>query len=106
MEEKKAILPEWIKSGFFKIGNHFAVKFLTKLLAKIGLGFSGPVGWIASFLIEKVLKKAWFYISKFAIRKLEEKETAEELKVYDDKINKPGATPEEIKDAGKDFLSS
>lgn len=105
-DKKGAGIPEWVKAGFFKLGNHFAVKFLTKLLARIGLGLSGPIGWIASFFIDKLLKRVWALVVKTVIRKQEQKETAKELKEYDDKISKPGATAEEIKDAGKDFLTS
>ncbi len=97
-----SISKEVIKQIFFKVGNSFIVK----LLIRAGLSVTGPVGWIASFFIDKILKKAWVYVMRGWNWISEKRETKKELKEYDDKINKPDATEREIKDAQKDFLSS
>lgn len=104
--KKSEVILSWLKTAFFKVGNHFAVKFVTKLLARIGLGLSGPVGWVASFLIEKVLKKAWYWVAVGYHKITEYYQTKKELKKYKETINKPGATPEEIADAADDFITS
>lgn len=105
-EKKGAGIPSWMKDMFFKAGNHFITKALVKVVAKVGLSLSGPLGWLASFFIDKILRKLWdgvVYVWTWFAEKLE---TRRELKKYREQIDKPGATPEEIKDAGKDFLSS
>lgn len=106
MSEKKGAIPVWLKEGFFRLGNHFLVKLLTRVLAKIGLGFAGPIGWIASFFIEKILKVVWGLVV-IAYHKIFEKiETEKEVKKYEGVVNKPDATTEEKANAGKDFLNS
>ena len=102
MSEKKRLIPPWVKELFFKFGS----SVITKGLVRIGLKMVGPVGWVASFFIDWVLKKAWPVVVRVVVGLVEKKETAKELKDYGDKINKPDATAEEIKDAGKDMLSS
>ena len=79
-----------------------AVSYLLKA-AGVASGFWGFVAGIAA-------KYLWKLAVKLGIKyenKIEEKiETAKELKTYDEKINKPDASPEDIKQAGKDFLNS
>jgi len=102
MAEQKEVIPAWIKTLYFK----FATNFIIKMLARFGLRLAGPLGWIASFFIENILKKGWELIVKLTIWKEEEIETAKELKEYKKTINKEGVNAEAIKEAGKDFLSS
>src|SRR5688500_15800550 len=106
MSEKEEATISWIKSLFFKAGNHFAVKLITKFLLRFGLNLWGPFGWVASFFIAKVLKKVWAFGIRLYFHWSEDRETKKEVKEYSDKINKPNATVEEVGDAGKNFLES
>lgn len=85
-----------MKIDFVKLLKSFGVKF-----------FAGLAGWQA-WLIDLILNKAWkLFVQawKKALKTLEtKKEIKDELKKYEDKINKPNATEEEIRDAGRDFI--
>lgn len=88
-------------------------KFIrTKIInALIGLGLkmTGPIGIIASFFIGKFSEYAWKFLYKLGVKSknaIEEKiESEEELKEYKEKINDEAAKPEDIKNAGRDFLT-
>lgn len=96
----------WLKFFFFKLGEKAVFKVMTKVLAKVGLSLTGPIGWIASLFADKILKKVWQLFWAGVTFAKEFFQTKKEVKDYKDVVNKPGATAEEIKDAGKDFLSS
>ena len=95
----------YIKGLFFK----FVKTQAMKAMISAGLRVSGPVGIIASIAISKFTKMLWKALYKMGVRKknqIQEKiETAKELKEYEDKINDPNAKPEDIKNAGKDFIT-
>ena len=95
----------YIKGLFFK----FVKTQAMKVLISAGLKVTGPVGMIASIAISKFTKMLWKVLYKMGVRQknqIEEKlETAKEFKENDEKINDPNATPEDIKNAGKDFIT-
>lgn len=67
-------------------------------------GLSGWKAWLANLILNKVykaLKIAAMRIYNFLITS---KEIKDELKKYDEIINKPNSTEEEIRDAGRDFI--
>lgn len=95
----------YIKGLFFK----FIKTQAMKALVSAGLKVTGPIGMIASIAISKFSKLLWKVLYKFGVRKknqIQEKlETQEELKQYTEKLNDPKSTPEDIKNAGRDFLT-
>lgn len=94
---------EWAKLLFFKLGENF----LMKALVRVGLSMTGPVGWVVSLVIDKVLKSGWQYgygaWMTYVWAPIKAKRDAKKVK---DVINKPGATPEEIANASDDFMRS
>lgn len=99
-------LVESIKAWFFSA----AKGKIIQILVAAGLRMTGPIGWIASLVINKVLSALWAVAYKFGIKKkneiAEKIETQKELKEYAEKIEDPNASAEDIKKAGKDFISS
>lgn len=89
-----------VKAYFFKFIKTRAIKYLIGL----GVNMTGLVGWIATLVIDKVSKLLWKVARKIGIQIEEKIETQKELKEYENKIN--NSTPEDVKKAGKDFLSN
>jgi len=105
-QKKDAGIPSQFKAWVFNLSKTWLMKLLAKGLARIGLSLSGPIGWIASFLVEKVLKKIGKVLKRAYIFFAEQKETEKEVKEYKKEINAPDATKEEISNEGSKFLSS
>ncbi len=85
-----------MKIDFVELLKNFGIKFFA--------GLSGWKAWLLNLVFNKLSKafvKAW----NKALKTLEtKKEIKDELKKYDERINKPNATEEEIRDAGRDFI--
>lgn len=105
MKESNHPLVAYIKGLFFKLIRTQVMR----LLISLGLKMTGPVGIFASFVIKKLSEYLWRIVYKLGIKtknSIEEKiETAKEQKEYEEKIHKPEAKPEDIRDAGRDFLT-
>ncbi len=99
------LLMEYVKGLFFKFIRTQAMK----ALIGAGLKMTGPIGVFASFLIGKVSEYLWKFLYKLGVKTknaIDEKiETEKELKEYKEKINDEAAKPEDIKNAGRDFLT-
>lgn len=95
----------YIKGLFFKFVKTQAIK----AAISAGLKVTGPVGIVLNIFISKAAKAMWKLLYKMGVRKknqIQEKlETQEELKQYTEKLNDPKSTPEDIKNAGRDFLT-
>lgn len=104
MQESKHPLVVYIKGLFFKFIRTQAMK----AMISAGLKLTCPIGIIASVIITKLSKVLWKLLYKIGVRSknsIKEKiETAKEKKEYEEKIHKPDAKPEDIRDAGRDFL--
>lgn len=87
-----------MKIDFIKLASQYGIKFLASL--------SGFWAWLANF----ALNILWGYLKKLAVRVYTyfktKNENERKLKEYEEAINKPDATSEEIKKEGKDFLQS
>lgn len=105
MKESNSPLVVYIKGIFFKLVRTQAVK----AIISAGLKMSGPVGIIANIVIGKLSKIAWEILYKLGVKyknQVDEKiQTAKELKEYKEKISNENSTPEDIKNAGRDFLT-
>lgn len=105
-EKKGAGIPESVKSWFLKFAEHELMQAFIKVLAKVGLGLTGPFAWLASFFIDKVVLKVWNFCIRGYINILEYFQTKKEVEEYKDGINKPNASADEISHEGDEFLSS
>lgn len=79
---------------------NFAVQAILKSIS----ASTGFLGWLAGIFVNKAFELARKLIRRKVVETEAAEESKQELKEYDKKINKPGATAEEIKDAGKEFL--
>lgn len=99
------LLMNYLKGLFFKVIRTQVIK----ALIGAGLKMTGPIGVFASFLIGKFSEYAWKFLYKLGVQSknaIEEKiESDKELKEYKEKINDEAAKPEDIKNAGRDFLT-
>jgi hypothetical protein len=75
-------------------------------IVKLGLKASGFAAFAYSLVLKYAYKFMFEYLRREKLHYEEKKETAKEKEKYEEIINKPGATNEEIRDAGKDFLNS
>lgn len=73
---------------------------------KATAGLSGFQAWLANMILNVLWKWAQTKIKKLKTYFTTKKQNEEGLKKYEEQINKPEATPEDIKKAGKDFLQS
>jgi len=80
-----------------------------KALIGFGLKMTGPIGVFASFFIGKFSEYGWKILYKLGFKAKtaieEEIKSQKDLKEYEEKIHKPDATPENIRDAGRDMLN-
>lgn len=101
LKKAKDLLQAFLKSQL--------IKAVTSLAIKYGLKVSGPIGLFLSIFSGKISKWISDMAYKLGVKvknTLEEnKETKKELEEYEKKINDHAATPKDIKDAGKDFLT-
>ena len=85
-----------MKINFVELLKSFGVRALA--------GLSGWQAVLVNFILNKVLKALKAAWDKALVKLAVNKEIKEELKKYDETINKPNATEEEIRDAGRDFI--
>lgn len=76
-----------------------AVKRLRKYVVASILGFSGPLGWIANFALDYVVKKGWLSIET-------NHEVAKKKEAYDKVRNDPNSTVEDIGKSFHDLLNN
>lgn len=93
----------YIKGLFFKFVRTQALK----AAISAGLKVTGPIGIVLNIAISKAAKVMWKILYKIGVRKknqIDEKlETAKELKEYEKDLE--SKNPDDIKNAGKDFIT-
>ncbi len=79
---------------------------LKTLALKILSGLGGPVKWIASFLLERLIKFATDWIKSYLENRKRDKEDQKAEEKYEEVVNKgEDATIEERRKAADDFLN-
>lgn len=82
-----------------------ALKLGLKAYAKELLkGLGGLRARLAIFIADVIIKVVVRVLQEFETKLREGKKAKEELDAYKNKINNPNATPEDIRDAGRDFI--
>lgn len=82
-----------------------ALKLGLKAYAKELLkGLGGLRARLAIFIADAIIKVVVKTLQEFETKLREGKQAKEELDAYKNKINNPNATPEDIRDAGRDFI--
>lgn len=82
-----------------------ALKLGLKAYAKELLkGLGGLRARLAIFIADAIIKVVVRVLQEIETRLREGKKAKEELDAYKNKINNPDATPEDIRDAGRDFI--
>jgi hypothetical protein len=83
------------------------------IMAKIGAGLAGPVTFVLSLFIDKLLSYLQEAVSRWIKQKEQDakndelkKIDAEKAKEYKQVIGNPNSTEKEIEDASLDFLNS
>lgn len=79
--------------------------WLSGLLKKVLGGLSGPAGWLVGLLIDKAIAKITSAFKTWWAKRARDKKDEKQEAVYNEEIKKPEATPEDIRQAGDDFLN-
>jgi hypothetical protein len=79
---------------------------LRKYLVATVLKLSGFRAWLANLVFKVVFKKIEKWFKELKTKKENEKEEQDNLNKYKDVVNDKTKTPDEVRDAGKDFLNS
>lgn len=78
---------------------------LKSLGSKVLGGLSGPAGWLVGLLVEKAISFVTSLVKGYLARRERDKKDQQQEVIYNEEIKKPGATLEEIRLAGDDFLN-
>lgn len=82
------------------------------LLKKAGVALSGPLGWLASLFIDKLIsflfekgKELFIYLKDKITNALERRVDEKNSAKYEETLSKPGKSESDIDSATSDFLN-